>query len=156
MSFNPVEMVDPLEVRGVWPEKAPQEMDQQEYDVFLERVAAWHDDLTRELPGRITDTSLFRRSLVDAEAGSGVGSPNSDGRTAAPVGAATEEDTRHCDMMVRYPCVCGLGSVIEREVATDLCFTQTDWWPEHYEYPVAYHPTAPCSKEDTAYRVFDK
>lgn len=73
------------------------EIRQAEYDVFLERVAAWHDDLTRELPGRITDTSLFRRSLVDAE--SGVGSPNS-GRTA-PIGAATEEDTRHCDMMVR-------------------------------------------------------
>ena len=56
---------------------------------------------------------------------------NTDGRTATPLKSATEDSTRHCDMMV-------------------------DWWPEHYEYPVAYHPTAPCKKEDTAYRVFDR
>lgn len=42
---------------------------QAEYDGFLARVKEWHDDLARELPGRITDTTLFRRSLVDEVGG---------------------------------------------------------------------------------------
>jgi hypothetical protein len=85
-------------------------------------VKDWYDDLAKELPGRITDTSLFRRSLINEETMSGVGSPNSNGaQTGRPLGTSTEESTRHCDMM-------------------------QDWWPDHYEYPVAYHPTAPCSK----------
>lgn len=41
-----------------------------------------------------------------------------------------------------------------------VSLTQTpvpqDWYPEHFEYPVAYHPTAPCSRGDTAYRTFDR
>jgi hypothetical protein len=30
-----------------------------------------------------------------------------------------------------------------------------DWWPEHLNYPVGYHPTTPCKKEDTSFRTFD-
>lgn len=135
VQFNPVDMVDPLEVRGAWPSKSPPSMNQSDYDVWLKRVEEWHSDLSRNLPGRITDTTLFRRSLLDEEM-SGVGSPNTEANIAPGIGrplkTATEEhNTRHCDMM-------------------------QDWWPDHYKYPMAYHPTAPCSKSDTSYKTFDR
>lgn len=103
--FDPTKMVDPLEVRGAWASQAPvmfdnlTRMDQGVYDTFLAGVAAWHDDLTKDLPGRITDTSLFRRSLINEEA-TGVGGPNNHGSASnRPLKSATEADTRHCDMM---------------------------------------------------------
>lgn len=30
----------------------------------------------------------------------------------------------------------------------------SDWWPDHWDYPVGYHVTVPCEAEDTAYRTF--
>ena len=31
-----------------------------------------------------------------------------------------------------------------------------DWYPEHFEYPVGYHPTTPCAQSETSYRTFDR
>jgi len=31
-----------------------------------------------------------------------------------------------------------------------------DWYPEDLEYPVGYHPTLPCKKEESVYRTFDR
>ena len=134
--FNPMEMVDPLEVRGNWPVKRPENSSytDDEYASHLAKVKEWHDDLARDLPGRITDTSLFRRSVIDEEP-SGVGSPNlwsnSGDESSRPLKTATEDNSKYCDMMV-------------------------DWWPEHFDYPVAYHPTTPCHKDDSAFRTFDR
>lgn len=166
LKFNPLDMVDPLEVRGIWDKtlSISSTLNQSTYDLFLQKVDEWHSDLTRDMPGRLTDMSLFRRALLNEER-SGVGSPNTGDfgsfscishthfhltfhtpntgawngpNTGVPLKTATERpggdtvgNTRHCDMMV-------------------------DWYPEHFEYPVAYHPTAPCSKADTAYRTFDR
>jgi hypothetical protein len=44
---------------------------------------------------------------------------------------ADEKDPKYCDMMV-------------------------DWWPEQFEHPVGYHPTVPCSEEETSYRTYDQ
>lgn len=133
--FNPVDMVDPFEVRGTWAAKKPanSKYTDEEYDAHLVKVKEWHDDLARDLPGRITDTSLFRRALIDEEA-TGVGSPNTwsgSDTPSKPLATSTEDNTKYCDMMV-------------------------DWWPGHFDYPVAYHPTTPCHKDETAFRTFDR
>lgn len=104
IKFNPLAMVDPLEIRGTWSKTAPYQVNQSTYDVFLQKVEEWHSDLTRDMPGRLTDVSLFRRALLNEER-SGIGSPN-PGSLGAPLGTplktATERpgETRHCDMMV--------------------------------------------------------
>lgn len=132
--FNVMDMVDPYEVRGLWPNEhhGPRNISVQEYDKFLKSMESWYSDLVGDLPGRITDTSLFRRSLLDEESGSGIGSPNTDGAGfCAPLKSAVETDTKYCDMM-------------------------QDWWPGQFEYPVSFHPTAQCMSEDTSYRTFDR
>jgi hypothetical protein len=101
--FNPTEMVDPFEVRGTWAQdEAPLGINRTDYDAFLDKVAAWHSDLTKDLPGRLTNTALFRRTLINEEA-SGVGgpnvAPNSGAGAGTPLKSATETDSRHCDMM---------------------------------------------------------
>ncbi len=109
LKYNPLNMVDPLEVRGKWSKIAPLNVNQSTYDVFLAKVEEWHSDLTRDMPGRLTDVSLFRRALLNEER-SGIGSPNPGGLNApygTPLKTATERsgETRHCDMMVvsAYP-----------------------------------------------------
>jgi hypothetical protein len=37
-----------------------------------------------------------------------------------------------------------------------VCVCVQDWWPEHFVYPLALHPTTPCAERDTAYRTFDR
>ena len=101
LSFNPLSMVDPLEVRGTWSKTAPHNMSQTLYDDFLSKVDIWHNDLTRDMPGRLVDMSLFKRALLNEE-GLGAGSPNhrtTAGRTA-PLKSATEDDTKYFDMMM--------------------------------------------------------
>lgn len=101
--FNPTEMVDPFEVRGTWArDEAPLGINRTDYDAFLDKVAAWHSDLTKDLPGRLTNTALFRKALINEEA-SGVGGPNVVPNSGAGQGtalkSATETNSRHCDMM---------------------------------------------------------
>jgi hypothetical protein len=38
--------------------------------------------------------------------------------------------------------------------AGGFCDGVLDWWPEEWDYPVGYHVTPPCDKDDTAYRSF--
>ena len=112
LRFNPMDLVDPLEIRGTWAASMPLNSTfgtQEVYEEMLKRVEDWHDDLTRDMPGRLTGTSLFRRALLNEER-SGVGSPNMGPNmgpdTGQPLKAATEQQgaqgagTRHCDMMV--------------------------------------------------------
>lgn len=139
--FNPVNLVDPYEVRGVWPSvlegnKNNQTVsDVQRYERFLASVQKWYDDMDRDLPGGIVDVSLFQRSLLDEETGTGVGSPyvffSSSVLQAPALKSTTTTTTTRCDMM-------------------------QDWYPDHFEYPLAYHPTTPCMSEDTSYRTFDR
>jgi hypothetical protein len=109
VQYNPRDMVDPGEVRGVWADRLSDHpnstgtMNETEYDTFLQLVQQWYDDIGRDLPGRITDTSLFRRALLDEE-NTGVGSPNNAASGGKPLKTATEQpgtqgNTRHCDMM---------------------------------------------------------
>lgn len=114
LRFNPMDMVDPMEVRGTWAATPPLNgtfASQEDYDLMLQRVEEWHDDLTKDLPGRMVGggMSLLRRSLLDEER-SGVGSPNMGPnmgpgigqplKTVTEQGGAQGTGTRHCDMMV--------------------------------------------------------
>jgi hypothetical protein len=111
LKFNPADMVHPLDsIRGQWSlKKTSQNITQLDYDTLIKKVAlTWHDDLTKDLPSRLADTSLFRRSLINEER-SGIGSPNTGPNYGPNIGqplkAATEMpgthgNTRHCDMIV--------------------------------------------------------
>lgn len=97
MPFHPMSMVDKYEVRGTWPAATVQQQ-QEGLLSALKQEQERQDDLRRDMPSRLASLDLFRRALLDQEAG-GVGSPNSF-PGAAPVGVATEETgTRHCDMV---------------------------------------------------------
>jgi hypothetical protein len=100
LPYNPMHMVDDLDVRGTWPPYAAAS-DPPEYEAAAAAEAArWrNDDSREELPSRLASVDLLRRALLEQEQGTGVGSPNSF-PGAANVGTATEQTgTRHCDMV---------------------------------------------------------
>lgn len=110
LRFNPIDMVHPLDsIRGQWSLSNPQNITQLDYNALIQKVTlAWHDDLTKDLPSRLADTSLFRRSLINEER-SGVGSPNTGPNYGPNIGQplktatempGTQGNTRHCDMIV--------------------------------------------------------
>lgn len=92
LPFDPLSMVDVMDVRGGWPPPSSSEMQEAKA-----REDARRNDLTRELPSRLASTELLRMALLESRGE--VGSPNSF-PGAASVGVATEETgTRHCDLI---------------------------------------------------------
>ena len=51
------------------------------------------------------------------------------------------------------PNVCRDGELSCGEA--EFCDRTIDWWPEYWEAPYGYHPTASCMARDNAYRTFD-
>jgi phospholipid-binding lipoprotein MlaA len=44
----------------------------------------------------------------------------------------------------------------ETEDASMYCDMMADWWPDHFDHPVGYHPTVPCMNNDTSHRTYDQ